>query len=526
MIATHLATLLLTVTGAGNDTVLLDFYADWCGPCRGMEPIVSQLIAAGHPIRRVNVSQDRQLAARYGVTNIPCYVLVVGGQEVDRVVGATSAGELEALLAKARLEPTASYSANPQARGQSPDASVPAASPPSSGILPLGIGSRAAAATTASAGGAGTSFAGPVGVPTPPSAHAPPQAGTSPGAAASRLLAATVRLKIEDRDGFSYGTGTIIDARQGEALIVTCGHIFRDSQGKGKITVDVFGAQPVSKLEGQLVSYGYDQGGRDVGLVSIRPGVPVAAARIAPPGHRVLPGDRVVSIGCDHGAAPTVRESKVTSVNKFSGPANVEVAGQPVQGRSGGGLFDSEGYLVGVCNAADPMDNEGLFAAVETLHKELDQAHLSLVYQSPSAGPAASALAAGSSEGPIAIPGGASGRTGASGPGSRSVPSGLTADELRQAAALAGLSMAEQNTLGQFKTPAQQAEVICIVRPLGDPAAKSEVVVLDRASQAFLEQLAAERSTQGTRRLTSLEVRRASGPISAVEAKPQPTTAR
>ena len=276
----------------------------------------------------------------------------------------------------------------------------------------------------------------------------------------------------------------------------------------------MFGPQPVAKLEGRLVSFSYDQGGRDVGLISIRPGVPVTVARIAPPGHRLLPGDRVISIGCDHGAAPTARESKVTSVNKFSGPANVEVAGQPVQGRSGGGLFDAEGYVVGVCNAADPADNEGLFAAAETLHKELDQANLSVVYQATPGSMAAGGLAGGNSNGRVAIP---TGRPAAAGPADRSVPSGLTADELRQAATLAQLSPAERNALGQFKAGSQQAEVICIVRPLGDPQAKSEVVVLDRASQAFLEQLAAERSTQGTRQLTSMEVRRASGPVCAVE---------
>ena len=46
------------------------------------------------PIRRVNVNQDRQLAARYGVQSIPCYVLLINGQEADRLVGATSAGRV------------------------------------------------------------------------------------------------------------------------------------------------------------------------------------------------------------------------------------------------------------------------------------------------------------------------------------------------------------------------------------------------------------------------------------------------
>ncbi len=476
MISTHLATLLLAVAGVGNDTVLLDFYADWCGPCRAMEPVVSQLIAAGHPIRRVNVSQDRQLAARYHVTSIPCYVLLVNGQEVDRLVGASGAGEIEALLAKARLEPTTSHTSGPPSPG-----------------APLGAGQQ-----SGSGQGMGSSGSGLTGIPAPPAAHGPPAAAAS----TARLLEASVRLKIEDREGFSYGSGTIIDARQGEALVLTCGHIFRDSQGKGRIFVDVFGVSPMPKLEGRLISYDLK---RDVGLISIRPGVPVTVARMAPPGHRLLPGDRVISFGCDHGAAPTARDSKVTSLNKFSGPLNVEVAGQPVQGRSGGGLFDAEGYVVGVCNAADPADNEGLFAAAETIHRVLDDAHLSVVYQPVAGQPAGSQLAANAGSGGAAATG-ALGRSG-----------GLTADELRQAAALSQLSPAERSALGQLKAGGQQAEVICIVRPLGDPKAKSEVVVLDRASQSFLQQLANERTTQGSRPSNSMDGRRPSGPVCNVE---------
>ena len=50
-------------------------------------------------------------------------------------------------------------------------------------------------------------------------------------------------------------------------------------------------------------------------------------------------------------------------MNKFQGAPNLTVAGQPVQGRSGGGLFSSEGYVIGVCNARDPQEQQGLFAA-------------------------------------------------------------------------------------------------------------------------------------------------------------------
>jgi thioredoxin-like negative regulator of GroEL len=63
---------------------LLDFYADWCAPCRAMQPAVSALEAKGYLVKKVNIDQDRELAARYGIQSVPCYVLVVDGKEVER----------------------------------------------------------------------------------------------------------------------------------------------------------------------------------------------------------------------------------------------------------------------------------------------------------------------------------------------------------------------------------------------------------------------------------------------------------
>ena len=116
--------------------------------------------------------------------------------------------------------------------------------------------------------------------------------------------------------------------------------------------------------------------------------------------------------------------------------------------------------------------------------KELDR--LSAIYQTPAAGLLAAATSGvrpaslgGTPSGPAALAG-------------RSLPAGLTADELRQAAGLADLSAAGRGALGQLDDLGQQAQVICIVRPLADPKAKPEVVILDCASATFLEQLANE----------------------------------
>ena len=153
-----------------------------------------------------------------------------------------------------------------------------------------------------------------------------PQAGPS--------IACCVRLKVADAKGNSVGSGTIIDARQGEALILTCGHLFRDSNGKGAISVDLFGANAPQHVPGRLIGCDLD---RDVALVDIAVKTPVVAARVAPPDYAVHQGDRVIGIGCSDGRDPTVQDSHVDALDRFRGPANIEVAGQPVQGAAAAG---------------------------------------------------------------------------------------------------------------------------------------------------------------------------------------------
>jgi len=93
--------IVLSVGAAARaDATLLDFYADWCGPCQAMTPAVDALARDGYAIERVNVDQNRDLAARFGVTSIPCFVVVERGQEVDRIVGQTTVERLKMKLAR------------------------------------------------------------------------------------------------------------------------------------------------------------------------------------------------------------------------------------------------------------------------------------------------------------------------------------------------------------------------------------------------------------------------------------------
>ena len=85
---------------AGEKKVLLDFYADWCGPCRMVGPIVEQ-IAEEHPeyvVGKVNVDDEPELAAAFGVTSFPMLAVLEKGEVVNQAVGARPKAQILALL--------------------------------------------------------------------------------------------------------------------------------------------------------------------------------------------------------------------------------------------------------------------------------------------------------------------------------------------------------------------------------------------------------------------------------------------
>ncbi len=85
---------------AGEKKVLLDFYADWCGPCRMVGPIVEQ-IAEEHPeyvVGKVNVDDEPELAAAFGVTSIPMLAVLEKGEVVNQAVGARPKAQILAML--------------------------------------------------------------------------------------------------------------------------------------------------------------------------------------------------------------------------------------------------------------------------------------------------------------------------------------------------------------------------------------------------------------------------------------------
>ena len=74
-----------------NIPVMIDFYADWCGPCRMMAPVVEQFAEEYDgrvKIGKINVDEESDLAARFGVQSIPSFIFIKDGRVVDRVTGA------------------------------------------------------------------------------------------------------------------------------------------------------------------------------------------------------------------------------------------------------------------------------------------------------------------------------------------------------------------------------------------------------------------------------------------------------
>lgn len=84
--------------------VLVDFWAEWCGPCRAIAPSLEQLSAeyAGKArVVKVDVDSNQDLAMKYGIMSIPALIVFKGGKEVDRMVGAAPKDRIKALIDRA-----------------------------------------------------------------------------------------------------------------------------------------------------------------------------------------------------------------------------------------------------------------------------------------------------------------------------------------------------------------------------------------------------------------------------------------
>ena len=345
-----LALLLSLVGQTGDKPVrILDFHSPSCGPCRSMRPAIDALVKGQYPVQTIDVSQDAAAANRYGVTAVPTQILVDrDGAELSRKVGASPAQE----IANWYLAETAKIAPKAEAEPEQP--------------------------------------------------RGPPASSANP-----KPWETVVRIRVIGSRSTGFGSGTIIASTESEAIVATCAHIFhlhdrkeaKPSEFPKKIAVDTFdgvlkGNNPAKvthkeTFSGTAIDYDF---GRDVGLIRVKTNRQLPFSRVLPQGFELKPKMKMYAVGCPEGRdattwATVIRRPRVT--NFLTGRPEyeaIECDVAPKEGRSGGGLYTTDGYLAGVCDFAEPQGNHGLYASPTSIHGILDKNGLASLYSGDRSG--------------------------------------------------------------------------------------------------------------------------------------------
>jgi thiol-disulfide isomerase/thioredoxin len=476
----HVFAVLLASVGGAPAGEVIDFGATYCGPCRSMAPIVARLEREGLPIRPVDIEQNRDLAEQFNITKIPTFVLVINGVEAHRVVGPMSEADLRRMCARipapSAAQPDVVLVSNPPSRRgvTQPLATVapPVEKKPNAILGMLGIGGRDKQAEEVRGND--------------------DVVGSTAAAAAAATndpMHSSVRIRTTIKGQISLGSGTIVASQPGRTLIVTCGHIFRDCDDSTKVEVDIFENGESEKYVASIIDFDLPS---DVGLVSVATHRIVSSTPVAPADLKLERAQSVACVGCSGGNNPTREQLSITEVNKYDGPDNIECTGTPVQGRSGGGLFNADGQLIGVCIAAVEKESLGVYAHVFAVHQLMDRNNLSNLYR-PESPPAQEVLAdtATDSAAPAGFPEQFAEQASVE-------PAPLPVATMPVAIAATTSEGVPTDLAGVMAdVSAGDAEVVVIIRSRSNPNAESRVVIINRASPKFLAYLNGEIRPEG-----------------------------
>lgn len=395
--------MLLMMLADGTETAapevqLLDFSASYCGPCQQMVPVLQRMSRDKFPVRQIDITEEPELARRFRVERVPTLVLLVEGKEVRRFVGLTDEAELRREMNRAARQLA-------ESRGQLPD--NPARKVDE-------IAEQASDTRTVSADNEATrnpesdssrenserSSVGEIlkgiltrGRPTPfefPTVRAQSPEPAVPTDGLQAASAATVRVRVagtRQKDGAlveDVGTGTIVYSAVGQAVILTCAHLFLDLKREGTVVeVEVFDGGNSTSYPGEIVGGSHDS---DIALLKIKSSRIHPTVRLSSSTPAVEPGQPLVSFGCNEGANPTRLDTKVVDINRYNGPANLVCTTDPKSGRSGGGLFTVDGTLVGVCSCADRKRQEGLYMSHKPVLDLVKRLQLQSILMTPRSG--------------------------------------------------------------------------------------------------------------------------------------------
>ncbi|QEH37177.1 Thioredoxin [Aquisphaera giovannonii] len=368
--------------------VLLDFHAEWCPPCRQMRPVVAQLVDKGYPIRSVDIDKHPELAEKYGVSAVPTFVVIDrAGNELGRSKGSQPASQLAQLYNQARAK--AHPPAGPRAHAQEDEDGGDAEAEEGADDVPPARTNAALVANDEEPA-------------EDPKARTESEEEAEVAAAFRnpRPWETVVRIRVESKGSIGFGSGTVIHSTADEAIILTCAHIFKlDGQRQASpdrfprpISVDLFdgklhGESPqtvhfVERVPGKAIDYDFDL---DVGLIRIRPGRKLPASRVVPAHWKPQARFAMMSVGCSegHDATPMptmIINPKMRGLSGHQAYEAIECLKAPKQGRSGGGLYTTDGYLAGVCNFAEPRGDHGLYATPDSIYSILDRNRLTELY--------------------------------------------------------------------------------------------------------------------------------------------------
>lgn len=378
-------TISATLFAADAQNIVYDFSAVWCGPCQQMAPLVARLEREGLSIRKVDIEKEKELADRFGIISIPTFVVVVDGKEVQRQSGAMTESDLRNLVAKlpANSGPPSAQSSGAQSSG--------ARANDNGGIQlgkPAEFSTKTASTNAAEKSDSPLKRLLPFGRDTKADSELVVRGNDSEtGESTKHLidenhttdpLESSVRIRVTVAGKVNLGSGTIIDSQGGISKILTCAHIFRGFDENSKIEVDLAVNNRVQPFIARLENFNEKA---DLGLISVATSNVLPVAAIAQVDRAPTTGQPVAGIGCSGGDSPTREQLQVTAIDRYEGPHNIECTGLPVRGRSGGGLFNENGEVVGVCIAADRELQRGLYSGLFAVHALLDENGLTQLFK-------------------------------------------------------------------------------------------------------------------------------------------------